>query len=152
MKKFLTILLCTGVILITGCTSKDEEKVMNCSRSINQSSIKMDLNYKVSYKGDYVTKVNSKEEITADDASTLEAYKTQLESVTESFKDIEYYDHKVEIKDNVLTSTIDIDYTKIDTDALIEIDSSMSQLIKNGKVAVSDIEAVYNNLGITCKK
>ncbi len=48
---------------------------MNCSRSINQSSIKMDLNYKVSYKEDYVTKVNSKEEITADDASTLEAYK-----------------------------------------------------------------------------
>lgn len=151
MKKFLVAVLCTGVILLTGCGS-EEEKVMECSRTINQSTVKMELSYNVSYKGDYVTKVKSTEKITTDDTTTLEAYKTQVESVTNSFKDIEYYNHNVTIDGNTLTSTIDIDYENIDTDKMIEIDSSMKQIIKDGKVAVKDIESIYNQMGITCEK
>lgn len=151
MKKFLLALILSGVIFITGCGA-EEEKTMECSRSLNQAGIKMELSYKVSYKGDYVTVIKSEEKITSDNSATLELYKTQLESVTKSFKDIEYYDHEVEIDGDTLTSTIKIDYTKIDTDELIEIDSAMKQIIKDGKVAVKDIEALYSQMGITCEK
>lgn len=151
MRKFFVAVMCTGMILLTGCGA-EEEKTMTCTRTINQSNIKMDLSYNVTYKGDYVTKVKSSEKIVSDNAETLEAYKKQLEATTVSFKDIEYYNHDVKIDGNTLASTINIDYEKIDTDKLIEIDSSMKQLIKNGKVSVKDIESVYNGLGITCEK
>lgn len=151
MKKFLLIVMCICIFLITGCGS-EKEKVMKCSRTINQSNIKMDLSYNVTYKGDYVTKVKSEEKIITDDSTTLNTYKEQLESTTESFKDIKYYDHNITIDGDTLVSTINIDYSKIDTDKLIEIDSSMNQLIKDGKVSVSDIESLYNQLGITCEK
>lgn len=151
MKKTLVALMIMGTVLFTGCGA-EEEKVMKCSRTINQSSIKMNLSYDVTYKGDYVTKVESTEEVITDDTETLEVYKTQIENTTSMFKDIEYYDHNIEINGDTLTSTITIDYEKIDTDALIELDSSMKQLIKDGKVSVEDIESVYNQLGITCEK
>lgn len=151
MKKILVAIMIMGTVLFTGC-GKEEEKVMKCSRTINQASIKMNLLYDVTYKGDYVTKVESTEEITTNDESTLELYKTQIENTVSMFKDIEYYDHEINIDGNTLKSTITIDYEKIDTDELIELDSSMKQLIKDGKVAVEDIESLYNQLGITCEK
>lgn len=151
MKKILVVIMVMGTVLFTGC-GKEEEKIMKCSRTINQSSIKMNLSYDVTYKGDYVTKVESTEEITTDDESTLELYKSQIENTVSMFKDIKYYDHEIDIDGNTLTSTIKIDYEKIDTDALIELDSSMKQLIKDGKVSVEDIESLYNQLGITCEK
>lgn len=151
MRKLLVAVMCAGIVLLTGCGAKGE-KTMTCTRTINQSGIKMNLSYNVTYKGDYVTTVKSEEKITASSEEVLETYKEQLEKTTASFKDIEYYDHDIKIDGDTLTSTINIDYEKIDTDKLIEMDSSMKQLIKNGKVSVDDIESVYNQLGITCEK
>lgn len=151
MKKFLLAVMCTGIVLLTGCGA-DKEKVMKCTRTINQTNINMDLVYNVTYKGKYVSKISSTEKIISDNATVLETYQEQLESITATFKDIKYYDHNIKIDGNTLTSTIDIDYEKIDTNKLIEIDSSMKQFIKDGKVAVEDIESLYSQMGITCEK
>lgn len=150
MKKSLLVVMCIGVLFLTGCGA-EKEKTLTCSRTVNQSGIKMDLNYNVKYKGNYVTVVKSEEKITSDDAETLETYKKELEKTTETISKIEHYDHDVKIDGNTLTSTITIDYTKIDTDKLIEVDSSLKQLIKNGKVSVNDIKSVYSQLGVTCE-
>lgn len=150
MKKFLAVVMCIGVLFLTGCGA-EKEKTLKCSRTLNQSGIKMDLSYNVNYKGDYVTKVKSVEKIISSDSATLEAYKEQLEKTTESVSKIEHYDHDVKIDGDTLTSTITIDYTKIDTDKLIETDSSLKQLIKKGKVSVKDIKTLYNGLGVTCE-
>lgn len=120
MKKFLVLIVCVSMLLLTGCGS---EKTLKCSRTVNQSNIKMDLSYNVNYKGKYVTKIKSTEKITSDDSSVLDTYKKQLEATTASLKNIEHYDHDIKIDGNTLTSTINIDYTKIDTKKLIEIDS-----------------------------
>jgi len=151
MKKILVIIMTTAILLLTGCTA-EEEKLMKCSRTINQASIQMNMLYNVTYKGNYVTKVESTEEVITDDQATLELYKKQIENTTAIFKDVEHYNHNITINGNKLTSTITIDYEKIDTDKLIEIDSSMQQLIKDGKVYVEDIESLYSQLGITCEK
>ena len=45
-----------------------------------------------------------------------------------------------------------VTYLILDTDKLIEIDSSMKQLIKDGKISVETIESLYNQLGVTCEK
>ncbi len=151
MKKVLLIVMCVGVLFLTGCGA-EKEKTLKCSRTLNQSGIKMDLNYNVKYKGNYVNVVKSEEKIISDNAETLNTYKEQLEKTTQSVSKIKYYDHDIKIDGDTLTSTITIDYTKIDTDKLIEVDSSLKQLIKNGKVSVKDIKSVYSQLGVTCEE
>ena len=140
------------IFLVTGCTSlKNIEKSMTCSRSMNQNDMRTNLNYKVFYKNNYVTRVKSEESIETSSTSTLNTYKEQIEKIYSPYKDIKFYQYNVTINDNKLVSTVDINYEKIDTKKLIEIDSANSQLIKNGKVKLSDVRSLYEQLGATCK-
>ena len=77
--------------------------------------------------------------------------KAQIESLYSPYNDIEYYEYNVKIEDNKLTSTVDINYEKVDTDKLLEIDSANGQLIKDGKIKVNDIKSVYESLGAICE-
>lgn len=138
------------VFLVTGCSSS-EEKTMTCTRTMNQSGIKTSLNYKVTYSGDYVNRVQSEESIETSDTTTLNAYKEQIENVYTPYKDVEYYTYNVTVNGNKLVSTVDINYAKIDTKKLIEIDSANSQLINDGKVKLSSVKSLYEQLGATCK-
>ena len=138
------------VFLVTGCSSS-EEKTMTCTRTMNQSGIKTSLNYKVTYSGDYVNRVQSEESIETSDTTTLNAYKEQIENVYTPYKDVEYYTYNVTVNGNKLVSTVDINYAKIDTKKLIEIDSANSQLINDGKVKLSSVKSLYEQLGATCE-
>ena len=138
------------VFLVTGCSSS-EEKTMTCTRTINQSGMKTNLNYKVTYSGDYVNRVQSEESIETSDTTTLNTYKEQIEKIYTPYKDIKYYTYNVTIDGNKLVSTVDINYAKIDTKKLIEINSANSQLINDGKVKLSSVKSLYEQLGATCK-
>ena len=124
---------------------------MTCTRTMNQSGMKTNLNYKVTYSGDYVNRVQSEESIETSDTTTLNTYKEQIEKIYTPYKDIKYYTYNVTIDGNKLVSTVDINYAKIDTKKLIEIDSANSQLINDGKVKLSSIKSLYEQLGATCK-
>ncbi len=138
------------VFLVTGCSSS-EEKTMTCTRTMNQSGMKTNLNYKVTYSGDYVNRVQSEESIETSDTTTLNTYKEQIEKIYTPYKDIKYYTYNVTVNGNKLVSTVDINYAKIDTKKLIEIDSANSQLINDGKVKLSSVKSLYEQLGATCK-
>ena len=138
------------VFLVTGCSSS-EEKNMTCTRTMNQSGMKTNLNYKVTYSGDYVNRVQSEESIETSDTTTLNAYKEQIENVYTPYKDVKYYTYNVTVNGNKLVSTVDINYAKIDTKKLIEIDSANSQLINDGKVKLSSVKSLYEQLGATCE-
>ncbi len=138
------------VFLVTGCSSS-KEKTMTCTRTMNQSGMKTNLNYKVTYSGDYVNRVQSEESIETSDTTTLNTYKEQIEKIYTPYKDIKYYTYNVTIDGNKLVSTVDINYAKIDTKKLIEIDSANSQLINDGKVKLSSVKSLYEQLGATCK-
>ena len=151
-RKYLFLAVIISVMfLVTGCSSNSKEKTMTCSRTMDQNEMKTSLSYKISYKGDYVTRVKSEESIETSDTSTLNTYKEQIEKIYSPYKDIKFYQYNVTINGNKLVSTVDINYEKIDTKKLIEIDSANSQLIKNGKVKLSDVRSLYEQLGATCK-
>lgn len=152
-KRYLLLAVIIPIIfLVTGCTPlKNVEKSMTCSRSMNQNDMRTNLNYKVFYKNNYVTRVKSEESIETSSTSTLNTYKEQIEKIYSPYKDIKFYQYNVTINGNKLVSTVDINYEKIDTKKLIEIDSANSQLIKNGKVKLSDVRSLYEQLGATCK-
>ncbi|MEI3530485.1 MAG: DUF1307 domain-containing protein [Bacilli bacterium] len=153
MKKgILLSLVLTALLVITGCNNSGEEKTLNCTRNATiTDGVKMELNYKATYKGDYVQLVETTEKIISDNAAYLENYKSSVEGLYAPYKKIEHYNYNVEIKDNTLISTTKIDYSKIDTDKLIEIDSANSSLIKDGKIKIDDIKSLYESIGATCK-
>lgn len=150
MKKYLFVVLMSGTLLLTGCNS--EEKTMTCTRSVNRNSISMDMKYTVKYSGKNVTKIDTVEKVVSDDKSTLDFYKSKLDESYEDYKDIKYYENEISVDGNTLTSTTSIDYSKIDTDKLIQIDSSNKKLIEDGKINIDTIKSYYESLGITCEK
>ena len=138
------------IIMLTGC-GKETNNVMTCTRNMNQNNIKTNLKYTVSYENNYVTRVKTIETIETDSEDILDSYKTQIESLYSPYKGIDFYEYNVEVENNKLTSTVDINYEKVDTDKLLEIDSANGALIKDGKISVDDIKSVYESLGATCK-
>lgn len=147
--KYLAVFI-VSVIFLTGCGNNGVQ-TMTCTRTMNQNGIKTGLKYTVIYQGDYVTRVKSVETIETDSSEVLDAYQEQIESIYSPYKGIDYYEYGVSIDGDKLTSTVDINYEKIDTDKLLEIDSANGQLIKDGKIKLSDIKSVYEAIGAVCE-
>lgn len=110
------------------------------------------MKYTITYQGDYVQKEVSVNKITATKDADLNAYKNTLEAEYEPYKDIKYYDNKIKIEKNTITSTRTIDYSKIDTDKLLSAGSEYYELITDGKVKLSALKDLYTNIGMTCKE
>ena len=138
------------IIGLTGCNS-DSKETLTCTRTQNQNNIKTSLKYTINYKDSYVTKVKSVETVETSDLDILNSYKEEIENLYSPYDNIDYYEYNVVINDHKLTSTVNINYEKVDTDRLLEIDSSNGQLIKDGKIKINDIKEVYENLGAICK-
>lgn len=156
-KRYLFLaLVMVGVFLITGCSSKSKDivnngNVMTCTRSVNKNGMKTSLNYKVYYEGDDVTRIKSEESIQMENNQSLKGYKEQIEKVYEPYKNVKFYNYNIAIRGNKLISKVDINYSKIDTNKLIEIDKANSQIITDGKIKVSSVKSLYEKLGATCK-
>lgn len=148
--KYLLVLL-LGIVVITGCESNEKEKTMVCTRTVNQGTISMDLKYTVTYKGDYVQQIESIEKVKSSDPATLTTFKDTIEVTYKPYLDIKYYDFDIAVDEDTLISTVKIDYSKIDTKKLIEIDSANSQLFTDdGKAKLETIKATYKASGATC--
>lgn len=152
MKKIWILVTLVCSFLLVGCGVQEEEKTMTCTRTVTKSNMNMNFLYEVKYKDEYVMSVKSTEKIISQDTAMLEQYKTLVEQTYSPYKDIEHYKYNVSVEGNTLTSIAEINYEKIDTDKIIKIDSANGQLIKDGKISVDDIEALYNSVGATCEK
>ena len=147
LKKIILVLILT--VCLTGC-SLGGTKTMTCTRTATQGTLKLDVNYTVTYSGKYVKKVESTEKIISSSTSALETYKKTVENIYAPYNDIEYYDTEVSIDGDTLTSKVVIDYENIDTDKLIKLDSSIGNIIKNGKIKIEDMKSIYEQTGATC--
>lgn len=143
-----------GITFLTGCGNKEvQEKTMICTRNATiAEDTTLNVEYTVTYQGDYVKKIYSNEKTSSDNTEYLNQMKTMVENTYAPYKDLEYYDYNIQIEGDTLTSQLTIDYDKIDTDKMIEIDSANATLIKDGKVKVEDIKAQYNNIGAICEE
>ena len=151
-KKFLLAILLVMTLLVTGCGSKEESKILTCTRNATVTAgVKMELVYKATYKGDYVEMIETEEKVISDTESVLETYKASIEAMYSPYKGVEHYNYSVDVSGDTLTSKTKIDYSKIDTDKLIEIDSANATLIKDGKIKVDDVRLMYEKVGATCK-
>ncbi len=151
MKKVF-IVLGVLLLLVTGC-GKEAAGKMVCTRTTNMNNVEMDLRYEVYYEGNNVNKVQSTEKVISEDAETLQTYQEQVKKIYSSFDNVDHYNYDVSIEGDTLTSTTDFDYTKIDMDQLLKIDSSIEQFLNdNGKIDLDKITQVYEQTGATCSK
>jgi len=151
LKKGLIVLAVMLLVLVTGCTSSKEEKMV-CTRTSTMNGIKLDLNYQVYYQKDVVNKVQTTEKITSTSKETLAIYKKAVEDLYSNFNGIKHYNYDIAIEGDTLTSKTDINYSKINIDDLLKIDSSIEQLLnKDNKISLEKIKEVYESTGAICK-
>ena len=148
------------LVLATGCGQQtnynyttNKEDQMICTRTANANGLKMDFRYEVYYQGNDVNKVQTTEKITSDSTEILQTYQQQIKSLYSSFDNIEHYNYDVKIEGNTLISTTDINYQKMNIDELVNVDSSIEQLLNDDrKIDLDKITQVYEQLGATCEK
>lgn len=153
MKKKITFLLVTIIILIscTGCNP--ETGTMTCTMSSYPTTgITLKSIYKAEYKNNTVKKLTSKDQVIVEEKEYLDTYEEKLTELYEPYKNLKYYKNEIKIKGKTLTSITTINYAKIDTEKLIQIEEGNGQLIKKGKVDIEDLEEAYRQNGFNCKR
>ena len=149
MKKILVV-LAVLFVLVCGCTEKSGKMVCTHHVTVTED-LEIDTNYSVWYEDSYASKIETIEKVVTEDQEQLQEYQTTLESLYTPYNKIEHYSNEITLEDGMLISTTKIDYQKIDTDQLIEMDSANSKIINNGKIKVDDIKSIYENAGCVCK-
>ena len=154
MKKIIistTIIIVLILTVIIGYNIKIYSGTLVCTNTYEEDSVSFKTTYKVEYKKKYVTKLVSIETINTYDVTLLNDYKTNLEMMYLRFNEIPHYQNTISIKENTLTSKTIINYSKIDLDELIKVDSSFNEVIKNNKVSISKLKKQYVSTGAYCK-
>lgn len=144
-----------SIFLITACKSETEKEVskfsvINCTRNASADNAKVSLEYKVYYKGDYIQILNSVEKITSSSSSVLDEYEVAYQKIFSAYDGLDYYENTITRKDDSVISETTINYGKIDTDQLLEIEGEEDNVIEDGKVKVSTWISFAEKLGATC--
>ncbi len=153
MKKYIMPIFLISIITIicSGCTP--ETGTMTCTMTtFPTEGITLSSTYTATYEDNIVTNLQTEEQITSEEKETLEIYKEKIEEIYQDYQNLEYYENKIKLKNNTLTSTTNINYQKVNTEKLIEIDNGNASIIKNGKVAIDDLKKMYQKNGCNCKK
>ncbi len=153
----ISLILIFSIILFSGCnkdnSTEDSDKVLHCTRNVvAQDNMTTDIKYSIYYNGDYVTKTVSIEKVTSKDKNVLNKFKESYENVFLNYKNIDYYDNKVEINGNTVSTTTVVDYRKVDVNKIIEIEGKEDNIFDDdGKVKKDTLVSFYKKYGITCK-
>ena len=154
-KNIKTLIIILFILICTGCgtsTEKQADGVMKCSRTGSVDNATSKLEYELYYKGEYLTVLHSTEKIISDDAQVLDTYEDAYKNIFKAYEGLEYYDAKVTRGEFSVTSDIVINYAKIDTDALLEIEGEEDNVVdKDGKVKLKTWLNFANQFGVKCE-
>lgn len=156
-KLILLIIIIGFACLITGCNSNSEKEnqksqILNCSRKANVTNGEASLTYKIHYKGDNIEVLQSTEKIISKQVSVLDEYETAYKKIFKNYEGLEYYDNEITRDDNSVTSTTIINYEKIDTTKLLEIEGEEDNIIEGGKAKLSKWKTLAEKFGTTCNE
>lgn len=151
MKKVLWLL--PVLMLIAGC-GKVKTGTIACTLSQKDAinNFSTESTYNINYEGKYVTSVDTKEIVTSDSEEMLDLFVTELNK-TYSAMDKEYggYKYSVVKKDGKVTSTVTINYNKMDLEGLAKDTPALAKYIDGDKIQVEGIKGIYESLGAGCK-
>lgn len=161
-KFLLGVMVLLALVTITGCSDKKEnnsvEEKLTCTKSeTDEDGYKTDETVVVTYKDNYVTKVDSTF-LMETDPEYLEMTIGFMQVFTEAFNQVEGMNYTVSKEgDSKIKQNITIDYEKLDVDKMKELfsdseDSEDSFFINPDETHVTIDEFKENDLeGYTCK-
>jgi len=141
------------MLFLTGCDNFSSYKVVNCTRKVSMSDNKtsVELKYEIYYDDEYVKRTVSTERIISSDANVLKEYKNSYEKAFEKYEDIDYYDNKITVSSDTVTSKTVIDYTRVDTDQILTIEGDIGNIYTDdGKVKLKTLLDLYKKYGSQC--
>ena len=161
MKKGLVIVL-ISLLFLAGCEENnvveiDGEKVNtkemvheHCSRQGTLEGGEVSLNYDIYYTGEILNIVRSIEKVSSTDSSILDDYEQAYKDIHAHYKNIKNYETEVIRTDDSVTSTILINYDKIDIQALIDLEGEEDNVFENKVPKVELWKSFAKKLGTTC--
>ncbi|MBP3841886.1 MAG: DUF1307 domain-containing protein [Bacilli bacterium] len=164
MKKIISLcFVILFIFLLTGCEAEKNgakkvkqekgEEVIKCTRTAaGMNNATASLNYTIYYKGDYVTKSVSIERVKSSDSSVLDQYESAYKKVFQNYKDIDYYDNTVDRTSDTVTSTTVINYEKVDTSKILELEGENANVYEeDGKVKKDTLVSFFKKYGAKCE-
>lgn len=149
----LVSLLSLGVM---GCTKDETPKKITCTLESKDvvSNYSLSSTYNINYVGKVVKSVDTVEKVTSTDESIIQTFENTFNSSYTSLND-EYggYTFEVKVDGDTVTSTVSIDYSKMDIEDLIEDQPAMENMVNDkNEILVERLKESYESLGATCSE
>lgn len=155
MKKYITLIIVLTLILIILLVllfiQNKQNGYLICTYKSKTPTFETSSIYKIKFKNKYVETIETKEIITSNNKVMLEEYKATLEEIYRDYKDLKYYDYKVEIKNKELTTNVLINYNKLNKEEYINIDNSNENIYVEDKVPLKKLKDIYKEKGANCR-
>lgn len=167
MKKLASIAVI--LLLLTGCNSNNNvnnggneqentnndavEQKLTCTLHTNDvvNGYTLDATYVATYKNDLVYNVESTEVIKSDSSEIIDYFNNFVtETYTTMNENYGGYTYSVNKTSEGLTSEATIDYEQVDIKKLVEDQPTMKSYVKDNKITVEGIKAMYTQMGATC--
>lgn len=146
MKK---VILLVCVLLLCGCGTK----TMKCESTSKQEKYTMNSSYTVYYGGGVVKKVSTVETVESSDSEFLTKVEKDLnDSYNRSEENYGGYTYNITNKDGKVTSTVTVDYKKMDLDKFIKDNEAMKSYVNDkNKITLEGIKKMYESMGAKCE-
>ena len=174
LKKILISLLIILSFFITGCSEEEvvqnnepivqKESVLDdidssgtgnlfCTRdAFANEGIDVELSYEISYKDGNVMVLHANEKVVSENSDSLDEYENAYRKIAKNYEGLKYYDITItRDKTSVINDTV-INYEKIDTDKLLDIEGEEDNVIVDGKVKLSTWVSFAEQFGASCKE
>ena len=151
-KKFLIVLsLLSLAFLVAGC-EKETQYSCTLSRTDRINNYSLESTYNIFATGETVNKVHTKEKVTSEDGTIIssmeEYFKNTYDAMNEAYGG---YKYDITSNDDMVVADVTIDYSKVDLKKLTEDEPTMDSILKDGKMNLDNLKAMYEEMGATCK-
>ncbi len=151
MKKLLIVL--GMVFLLSGCGEK-EIKSLHCT--IHSKNVidgyEVNSTYDAVGEKGYAKTVTTKEETVSDSAETLDLFEETIKTTYKNMNDTYGgYTYTVNRESNKVVADVTIDYSKMNLNKMLEDQPVLDKYIKDGKMLMSGLQKMYEDLGATCE-
>lgn len=146
MKKIVILIV---VLFLTGCSSKS----ITCSIDINNSSMNYDFHaeYKIYYKGKYVTKIVKNEKYTTDNKSTYKYLNEYMKLEYSMLSNYGGYNYKIDTDKKSIKIKTTIDAKKLDVEKMINDNIIDKYYTYKDRIYLSGLKKHYESKSAVCK-
>ena len=172
-KKISFLIVLISCFFITGCGNEEvKEKVpvankssildkideagsgkLKCSREAFASEgIDVELTNEIEYENGYIMILHSIDKVISDNKESLDQYEDAYKKIAKNYEGLKYYDVTITRDSNGVTNDVVINYGKIDTKKLLDIEGEEDNVIVDGKVALETWVGFAEKFGTVCEK